>query len=196
MASRKIVIAAAAVVAVALLAVGGAALWRARNPPAPPALAADSLPPGFKAVDPPRQMGTLAFKDADGKSVSLADFRGKPVVLNVWAKWCAPCVVELPKLDQLQAKTGPDTLAVVAIAVDEPDPAKVRNFLLNRNMNALHPYLDPKDALIKELAIQSIPISVLIDRNGYAVARADAPVDWFSDYAFQFLTQTILKPAG
>jgi hypothetical protein len=87
-------------------------------------------------------------------------------------------------------------LAVVAIAVDEPDPAKVRNFLLNRNMNALHPYLDPKDALIKELAIQSIPISVLIDRNGYAVARADAPVDWFSDYAFQFLTQTILKPAG
>jgi thiol-disulfide isomerase/thioredoxin len=184
--------------AVAIIALGGAlAIWRTGGAPAAPAtLAAGSLPPGFKAVSPPRQMGDLAFQDADGRSVRLADFRGRPVLLNVWAKWCAPCVVELPKLDRLQAKATPDTLAVVAVAVDEPDPAKVRNFLLNRNMTALHPYLDPKDALVKELAIRSIPISVLIDRNGYAVARADAPVDWFSDYAFQFLMQTILRPAG
>jgi thiol-disulfide isomerase/thioredoxin len=194
MRSRRGIIAIGAAIIAILLIGGGWALWHADNPPPPPALAAADLPPGFKAVDPPQQMGGLAFRDADGKSVSLADFRGKPVVLNIWATWCAPCVVELPKLDQLQAKAGPDTLAVVAVNVDQKDPAKVRNFLLNRNMDAIKPYLNPEDDLPKTLAIKMIPISILIDRNGYALARADAPVDWFSDYAFQFLMQTVLKP--
>jgi thiol-disulfide isomerase/thioredoxin len=183
--------------AVVILAAGAAwAIWRSEAPSPPPALAAGLLPPGFTAVAPPQQMGDLAFHDADGKSMSLADFHGKPVLLNIWATWCAPCVVELPKLDQLQAKVGPDALAVVAVNVDQADPAKVRNFLLNRNMDAIKPYLNPGADLAKTLAIKMIPISILIDRNGYAVARADAPVDWFSDFAIQFLLQTILKPAG
>jgi thiol-disulfide isomerase/thioredoxin len=195
MPSRRSLIAIGA--AIAILAAGaGVTIWRVRAPAPPPALDAGLLPPGFTAVVPPRQMGDLAFKDADGKSVRLADFRGRPILLNVWAKWCAPCVVELPKLDQLQDKVTPEVMAVVAVAVDETDPAKVRNFLLNRNMTALHPYLDPKDALIQELTVKSIPISLLIDRNGYAVARTDSPVDWFSDYAVDLLMKTILRPAA
>jgi len=178
-----------------LLAAGGAFYgWQFMSPPAPApnAIAAGSLPTGFSALTPPLQMGDLTFQDADGKTVRLSDFHGRPVVLNIWAKWCGPCVVELPTLNKLQQSAAPGTLAVVAVAVDEPDPAKVRNFLANRNLNALQPYLDPKNAFAKALAIHSIPVSVLIDKNGYGLVRADAPADWFSDQAIQLLKQTIL----
>ncbi|HVM82535.1 MAG TPA: TlpA disulfide reductase family protein [Candidatus Binatia bacterium] len=178
-----------------LAAAGVGSYWLqsvAPEVPAPDAVTADIVPTGFTALNPPLQMGDLAFQDADGKTVRISDFHGRPVVLNIWAKWCAPCVVELPTLDKLQRSAAPGTLAVVAVAVDEQDPQKVRNFLTNRNLNALHPYLDPKNVFAKALAIHSIPVSVLIDKNGYGLVRADAPADWFSDQAIQLLKQTIL----
>src|SRR6185295_13827065 len=99
---------------------------------APEAVAAADLPEGFKPMDPPLQMGGFAFQDADGNTVRLSDFRGRPVILNIWAKWCAPCLAEMPLLNKLQAGAAPGTLVVAAVAVDEPDPEKVRNFLANR----------------------------------------------------------------
>lgn len=187
---RSLVLALAAVV---LLAAAGGVWWwfeRAGLPPPPKALAQSEVPAGFQALDPPLQMGGLAFQDADGKTVRISDFRGRPVILNIWAKWCAPCVVELPMLNQLQAKGG--TLAVVTVAVDEPDPVKVRGFLVNRSLTALTPYLDPKNVFAKALNIHSIPVSLLIDKDGYALVRVDAPVDWFGTQAVALLQRTIL----
>jgi thiol-disulfide isomerase/thioredoxin len=161
--------------------------------PAPPAaLQGNALPEGFKPMDPPLQMGAYAFQDADGNTVRLSDFKGRPILLNIWAKWCAPCLVEMPKLNQLQADVAPGTLAVIAVAVDEPDPAKVRNFLANRRWDSLKPYLDPKNVFAKALDIKSIPVSLLIDQNGFALVRVDAPVDWYSDEAIRLLKRTIL----
>jgi thiol-disulfide isomerase/thioredoxin len=159
----------------------------------PAEIATGTLPEGFKPVDPPMQMGGVPFQDADGKTVTLADFKGRPILLNIWAKWCAPCLAEMPKLNKLQADTAPGTLAVVTVAVDEPDPAKVRNFLANRRWDALKPYLDPKNAFAEALDIKSIPVSLLIDRNGFALVRVDAPVDWYSDEAIRLLKRTILE---
>lgn len=179
-----------------LVVVAAASLWwfgADRGPP-PAALDPGALPEGFVAISPPADVGALGFLDTNGKRVTFADFKGRPVLLNVWAKWCAPCVIELPKLDHLQAKINPSLLAVVTVAVDEPDPLKVRNFLANRGWRNLPPYLDPNNELAGFFKFKSIPISVLIDRNGFAVARADAPVDWFSDLAFALLNATILKP--
>lgn len=177
-----------------LLAIGAGGIWywRISAQPAPGAVAAAALPEGFKPVEPPLQMGGFAFQDADGNSVRLADFKGRPVLLNIWAKWCAPCLAEMPKLNQLQAEAAPGTLAVVAVAVDEPDPDKVRNFLANRRWDALKPYLDPKNVFAKALDIKSIPISLLIDKDGFALVRVDSPVDWYSDEAIRLLKQTIL----
>jgi thiol-disulfide isomerase/thioredoxin len=174
------------------LAAGGVWYWRAAAMPAPEGIAADALPEGFRAMDPPLQMGGYAFQDADGKAVKLADFKGRPVLLNIWAKWCAPCLVEMPKLNQLQHDAAPGTLAVIAVAVDEPDPAKVRDFLANRRWDALKPYLDPQNVFAKALDIKSIPVTLLIDKNGFALVRVDAPVDWYSDEAIRLLKQTIL----
>ena len=180
-------------IAVVALAAGGAWYWHSVNQSPPPAeLQASALPEGFKPMNPPLQMGDYAFQDADGNTVRLSDFKGRPVILNIWAKWCAPCLAEMPKLNQLQAETAPGTLAVVAVAVDEPDPEKVRNFLANRRWDALKPYLDPKNVFAKALDIKSIPVSLLIDKNGFALVRVDAPVDWYADDAIRLLKQTIL----
>jgi thiol-disulfide isomerase/thioredoxin len=178
----------------AVVAFGIADFWSGRWPAEPPPaeIAADALPQGFKPMDPPLQMGGFAFQDADGNSVRLSDFKGRPVVLNIWAKWCAPCLAEMPKLNQLQAEAAPGTLVVAAVAVDEPDPDKVRNFLANRRWDALKPYLDPKNVFAKALDVKSIPVSLLIDKNGFALVRVDAPVDWYSDEAIRLLKQTIL----
>jgi len=181
------------VLVVLALAAGGFWYWQISSAVlAPSGIAADALPEGFKPVDPPMQMGGYAFQDADGNTVRLADFKGRPVLLNIWAKWCAPCLAEMPKLNQLQANTAPGTLAVVTVAVDEPDPAKVRDFLANRRWDALEPYLDPKNVFAKALAIKAIPVSLLIDKDGFALVRVDAPVDWYSDEAIRLLKQTIL----
>ena len=182
----------AVIVLVLVLAGGGFWYWQSRqSAPAPGGIDASALPEGFKAVTPPMQMGGFAFQDADGKAVQLSDFKGQPVVLNIWAKWCAPCLAEMPKLNALQAHAAPGTLAVVAVAVDEPDGDKVRNFLANRRWDALKPYLDPKNVFAKALDIKQIPISLLIDKNGFALVRVDAPVDWFSDEAIRLLKATI-----
>jgi len=186
-------IARAVAAVVVFAAVGGGAWWWLAQPgpsAGPAALSQSTMPEGFKALEPPLQMGDLAFEDADGKTVKISDFRGRPVILNIWAKWCAPCVIELPQLNELQAKGG--TLAVLAVAVDEPDPVKVRGFLINRGLTALTPYLDAKNVFAKALHIRSIPVSLLINKDGYAMVRVDAPVQWFSEAAVALLQRTIL----
>jgi thiol-disulfide isomerase/thioredoxin len=189
---RTRVLVPAVIVLLLALAAGGFWYWRMPAPPAPSGLAASTLPEGFKPVNPPMQMGGFAFQDADGNTVRLSDFRGRPIILNIWAKWCAPCLAEMPKLNQLQAEVAPGTLVIAAVAVDEPDPAKVRNFLANRRWDALKPYLDPKNVFAKALDIKAIPVSLLIDKNGFALVRVDAPVDWYADEAIRLLKQTIL----
>ena len=181
------------VIAIALaLGAGGFWYWQSSSLPVPSGVAAEALPEGFKPMDPPMQMGGYAFQDVEGNTVRLADFKGRPVILNIWAKWCAPCLAEMPKLNQLQADAAPGTLAVVAVAVDEPDPTKVRDFLANRRWDALKPYLDPKNVFAKALDIKAIPVSLLIDKNGFALVRVDAPVDWYSDEAIRLLKRIIL----
>jgi thiol-disulfide isomerase/thioredoxin len=192
MRGKRILIPAALAVLLALGA-GGFWYWHFWSAqPGPKAIPVAALPEGFKPMDPPLQMGGYAFQDADGKTVRLADFKGRPVLLNIWAKWCAPCLIEMPALNKLQAGTAPGTLAVVTVAVDEPDPAKVRNFIANRRWDALKPYLDPKNVFAAALDIKSIPVSVLIDRDGFALVRVDAPVEWYSDEAIRLLKRTIL----
>jgi thiol-disulfide isomerase/thioredoxin len=191
--SRSRLLIPAVVAALLVLGAGGFWYWQKLNsPPAPTGIAADALPAGFKPMDPPMQMGDYAFQDADGNTVRLSDFKGRPVILNIWAKWCLPCLAEMPQLNKLQQDATPGTLAVVAVAVDEPNPQKVRDFLANRRWDALKPYLDPKNVFAKALNIKSIPVSLLIDSNGFARVRVDAPVDWYSDEAIRLLKRTIL----
>lgn len=120
-------------------------------------------------------MPTLRFEDAAGKPVTLADFRGKPVLVNLWATWCAPCVREMPTLDALAKRDGA-TLHVVTVSQDM-EPAKVQPFLTERKLANLRAYRDPQLQFSTTMGV-SLPTTILYDRAGKEVWRVTGGMDW------------------
>jgi len=117
----------------------------------------------------------LTVIDAAGAKLDLASLRGRPVLINLWATWCAPCVAELPTLDALAAKGG--GLAVLAISQDM-QPAKVGAFLKERGIARLHPWLDEKADLSFKLGAATLPTTILYDARGKEVWRFAGGNDW------------------
>jgi thiol-disulfide isomerase/thioredoxin len=129
---------------------------------------------------------TVAFTSPEGETVTLADFAGKPVLLNLWATWCAPCVAELPTLDALAAREG-DTLQVLTVSQDL-ETGKVVPFLKKTGVEHLPAYTDPKLAL--SLAYQAnLPTTVLIDSTGHEVWRITGGIDWMGEKARELLAE-------
>jgi thiol-disulfide isomerase/thioredoxin len=139
----------------------------------------------------PKPVPELTFFDADRKEVTLADFRGKVVVLNLWATWCAPCRREMPSLDRLQAKHGGEGLEVIALSLDRGDIAKVRAFFDELAISHLAVYQDPKGRAGRELAAPGLPTTVVIDRAGQEVGRLLGPAEWDSAEALAVIEQLI-----
>lgn len=117
-----------------------------------------------------------SFKDAAGQPTSLAAFRGKPVLVNLWATWCGPCVAELPTLEAL-AKGG--AVRVAAISQDTGAAAKVPAFLKEHGAPSLTPYLDDKMALSLGWNA-NLPTTILFDSAGKEVWRWSGGNDWTS----------------
>lgn len=132
----------------------------------------------FRPNDPPRAAPDVAFTDAAGHRLSLADFRGKVVLLNFWATWCGPCVKEMPSLDRLQAKLGGDRFTVVAVSVDRQGLDVVRPFLARTAVQNLTTYLDPHGDSMRTFGIQGLPTSFIIDRTGHVAGRLEGGANW------------------
>ena len=133
-----------------------------------------------------------SFNDPAGKSATLADFKGKPVLVNLWATWCAPCVKELPTLDKL-AKSG--SIPVVAISQDTGPSASVVAFLKEHQIATLKPYQDPKMALSGALGPDTVlPTSILIGADGKEVWRYVGDLDWTSPEAAKLLAEAGAAP--
>ncbi len=119
---------------------------------------------------------TVTFTAPDGKAVTLADFKGTPVLLNLWATWCAPCVAELPTLDALAVQKGA-VLKVLTVSQDLEGKAKAVPFLKDKGIAHLPAYTDPSLGL--SLAYQAnLPTTVLIDAEGREVWRVSGSLDW------------------
>jgi thiol-disulfide isomerase/thioredoxin len=132
------------------------------------------------------------FTDPDGKPVKLADLAGKPMLVNLWATWCAPCVKELPTLDKL-ARSG--AIEVVAVSQDSGPHASVVAFLNSHQIQSLKPYQDPKMALSGALGPETVlPTSILFDANGKEVWRYVGDLDWTSPEAAKLLSEAAAAP--
>ena len=142
-------------------------------PPAPPAPAATGFDRSHKGEAAP----AASFIAPDGRQVSFADFRGKPLLVNLWATWCAPCIAEMPTLDDAAGKLG-DSVRVLTVSQDLDDkPDKVRGFLATRGFKRLEPYRDPAVALSAAYAA-NLPATILYDARGREVWRRLGGFEW------------------
>jgi thiol-disulfide isomerase/thioredoxin len=147
----------------------------------------------------PLQLPDLVFADADGTPKKLSDWRGKTLLVNLWATWCVPCRKEMPALDALQAKLGGANFEVVAINIDTRDPDKPRSFLKDANLTRLGYFNDPKAKVFQDLKgvgrALGMPTSVLVDAAGCEIATIAGPAEWAGDDAVK-LVKAALPPAG
>jgi thiol-disulfide isomerase/thioredoxin len=164
--------------AVAVLLFGGAAFFLlapAMNPGG-----TSGGPRGFSVAAYPSAAPAAHFKGANGKRLSLEDFRGRVVLLNIWATWCGPCRAEMPSLDRLQALHGADGLDVIAVSVDREGAAVVRAYYQKSGIRNLRLYVDSDRATLSAFRPDGIPMSVLIDREGNVVGEMTGAARWDS----------------
>lgn len=128
----------------------------------------------------PRPVPNLSFIDDKGAPRNLAQFRGKLILLNVWATWCPPCRREMPTLERLQAQLGGPDFEVVALSIDKGGRAAVDSFFDEINVQALKVYVDPTTAVRNDLALTTFPTTLLIDRQGREIGRYTGGADWDS----------------
>ncbi len=147
----------------------------------------------------PLRLPDLAFEDANGKPTKLSNWRGKTVLVNLWATWCVPCRKEMPTLDRLQGKLAGPNFDVVAINIDSRDPQKSRDFMEKENLHRLGFYSDQNGKVFQDLKsigpALGLPTSVLVDPHGCEIASIAGPAKWDSDDAIKLITAAI-TPAG
>jgi thiol-disulfide isomerase/thioredoxin len=194
----------ALLIGVYLIASGVYGLWKGGNPPAgggqqagaPPtqsckpgretqtALKAASIGEvaGFSANADAMPFSNLSFKAPDGTGRSFSDFRGKVILVNLWATWCAPCRKEMPSLDALQKAKGNKDFEVVAVNVDTRDPERPGLFLDEIGVTTLTRYADSSGAFLQDMKkanrAPGLPSTLLFDRQGCELGFILGPADW------------------
>ena len=132
----------------------------------------------FQKAKAPKPLPEIEFVDAEDKPTTLSDLKGKVVLVNFWATWCAPCVKEMPSLDRLQAAVGKDKLIVLPLSLDGASRAKVAPFYEATQLKNLGIFFDKGRVAMKALAVSILPTSILIDAEGREIARLEGEADW------------------
>jgi thiol-disulfide isomerase/thioredoxin len=198
-------IVAGGAVAVALAAVYGMGAFTRNAPDADCAAAVDlarriaPLATGevaaFVPAEQPLRLPNVAFRDTDGTERHLADWRGRTVLLNLWATWCVPCRKEMPALESLQDKLGGPPFEVVAVNIDTRDPAKPRAWLKEAGIGRLAYYADPSAKLFQDLKIigraPGMPTTLLVDPAGCEIGTVAGPAEWASEDALKLMSAAL-----
>jgi len=143
----------------------------------------------------PLRLPDLVFEDAEGNSKKLSDWRGRTVLVNLWATWCVPCRKEMPALENLQTRLGGPDFEVVAVNIDTRDTEKPKNFLKEVNLTRLGYFSDPKAKVFQDLKAigraLGMPTSVLVDGKGCEIATIAGPAQWDSEDAVKLITAAV-----
>lgn len=172
----------------AVVAVGAVWLGVALVPDAPEMTVVTG---GLDAADRPEPAPEISFSDAAGNRLTLIDFRGRVVLLNLWATWCAPCVEEMPSLDRLQARLGGEDFQVLPLSIDREGLDAVQPFYGELGLDHLGVYLDPMGAAPRAFGAVGLPASYLIDRDGRVVAALAGAREWDTDASIAELRRYI-----
>jgi thiol-disulfide isomerase/thioredoxin len=178
--------------------VGAGATIAACHKQAPPPPQAEAAAPAQAAPGAPatqvittnagKRAPDGGFDGADGKSAKIADFKGKPVLVNFWATWCAPCVKEMPTLDAL-ATAEAAKLTVLTISQDMQGRGPVDAFFKAHGFKTIQPWLDKSNALMLATREAALPVSILYDKDGKEVWRVEGDMDWSGARAKALLAQ-------
>jgi thiol-disulfide isomerase/thioredoxin len=161
--------------------IAGALLYAGHAPNEQPVVA---VPPAatttelFAAAAAPTPVPELQFVDGAGRPRALADFRGKAVLLNLWATWCVPCRKEMPALDRLQARLGGPGFEVVALSIDRQGLPVVQAFYAELGLKALAIYVDDSGGAVRAVGALGIPTTLLVDAQGREIGRAIGAKEW------------------
>ncbi len=146
----------------------------------------------FAVQDSPKPLPALTFSAKDGARTGLADFRGRTVLLNLWATWCAPCREEMPALDRLQADLGGEAFTVVAVNIDTRNLERPRTWLQEAGIANLAYYADPQAKVFQELKSVGkafgMPTTLLVGPDGCEMGILSGPADWASPEAKALVT--------
>jgi thiol-disulfide isomerase/thioredoxin len=145
----------------------------------------------------PRRLPELTFQDGAGKTRTLADWRGRTVLLNLWATWCVPCRQEMPALDALQNQLGGPDFEIVAINIDTRDPDKPKAWLKEVSVTRLAYYADPTAKVFQDLKVAGkatgMPTTLLIDGAGCELGTISGPAEWASEDAINLVRAALQK---
>ena len=144
-------------------------------------------------VSEPSPLADITFEDASGRKRTFADFRGKVVLLNLWATWCAPCRIEMPSLDRLQATMGSDRFEVVALSIDRGGASVAKKFLDDIGAKNLSLYIESSARSMAALAVTGLPTTILIDREGRPLGRLAGHAEWDSPEAKRLIAAALAR---
>ncbi|MEC9249635.1 MAG: TlpA disulfide reductase family protein [Pseudomonadota bacterium] len=144
----------------------------------------------FRTEEAPRPQPTVVYTGADGQEIRLSDYRGKVILVNFWATWCAPCVEEMPALSNLQTELGGDAFEVVTISMDRrmEDAA---TFLTNMQLENLPLIHDSTFGSMAQTGAIGLPMSILYASDGREIGRLPAPAEWDSEDAIRLIEAAI-----
>jgi len=170
--------------------VAGCDRQKAEEPQANEASAPAMVEKGVDRSQAGKPAPDTSFKDPDGGDVSMADFKGVPTLVNLWATWCGPCIKELPTLDELAASHAVDgTLGVVSVSQDTKPQDEVQAFLAKLGVKNIGAYHDENMGLSGALGVQVIPTTILYGSDGKEIWRYVGDMDWTSAEAEKLLSE-------
>ncbi|MGX1501063.1 thiol-disulfide isomerase/thioredoxin [Labrenzia sp. MBR-25] len=141
----------------------------------------------FVIHETPRPLPAITFVDGNDQTLTLDDFRGRTVLLNIWATWCVPCREEMPTLDALEVELGGPRFEVVALSVDRAGPEVVRKFYSEIGIKHLGLYIDSSMQASFDLQASGLPTTLLIDGDGRELGRLVGPAEWDTPEMVAFL---------
>ena len=144
----------------------------------------------FELSKEKKNISNLTFKDHKEKEISFSDFKGKILLVNFWATWCAPCIKEMPSLDRLETKINGD-FDVIAISVDRDGVEKVTDFFDENKISNLEKFFDIKNSLAKEMNLYGVPTSFFINKEGDLIGYYHGDMEWDNDTVINFINYLI-----